>query len=168
MKKLPLPICLTIWLMTVSPCQAGLTSFALTSSQRDGAYRTYTNARFGYSIAYPANLLIPQGESENGDGQVFRALDGSAEMRVYGRNNVNDETLRGLFSELSREWGANITYKVIRQDWFVVTALVNGKIHYQKTMLRRGVFKTFEIEYDSSRRAIFDGVTARISKSFVG
>lgn len=131
-------------------------------------YRTYANARFNYSISYPSNLLTPQGESANGDGQVFRATDGSAEMRVYGRYNVNKETLRGSFLEVSREWGDGVTYKVIRQDWFVVTVLVNGKVHYQKTMLRRGVFKTFEIEYDSSRRATYDAVTTRIAKSFVG
>ena len=89
-------------------------------------------------------------------------------MRVYGRHNVNHDSLTGLYSEVAHEWGDGVTYKVIRQDWFVVTALVKGKIHYQKTMLRRGVFKTFEIEYDSSRRATFDSVTARVSKSFVG
>ena len=33
-------------------------------------YKTYANARFKYSISYPADLLIPQGEAENGDGQA--------------------------------------------------------------------------------------------------
>ena len=94
--------------------------------------------------------------------------DGSAEMRAYGRYNVNNETLRGVFADVLREWDDGVTYKVIRPDWFVVTALVNGKIHYQKTMLRRDVFKTFQIEYDASRRATYDAVTARIAKSFIG
>src|SRR5437588_5064694 len=56
-------------------------------------YRTYTNARFGYSISYPASVLVPQGESDNGDGQIFRSRDGHAEMRVFGRYNVQNETL---------------------------------------------------------------------------
>src|SRR5205823_13499405 len=56
-------------------------------------YKTYANARFKYSISYPTDLLIPQGESENGDGQVFREKSGSDEMRVYGSYNLSNGTL---------------------------------------------------------------------------
>src|SRR5207237_8321240 len=56
-------------------------------------YKTYDNARFKYSISYPTDLLIPQGESENGDGQVFREKSGSVEMRVYGGYNLSNEKL---------------------------------------------------------------------------
>jgi hypothetical protein len=66
------------------------------------------------------------------------------------------------------EWGAGVSFKVIRQGWFVVSAQVKGRIHYRKTMLRRGILKTFEIEYDESQKATYDSVTARVGKSFVG
>ena len=167
MRKPTFLICLSLSLIAIIFRQPGRAELRSPSPQ-PSTYKTYANARFNYSISYPANLLIPQGESDNGDGQVFRASDGRAEMRVYGRHDVNNETLRALFSQVSREWGDGVTYKVIRQNWFVVAALVNGKIHYQKTMLRRGVFKTFEIEYDSSRRSTYDAATARISKTLVG
>lgn len=137
------------------------------SSQSDN-YKTYANARFKYSVSYPANLLKPQGESANGDGQSFLAKDGSAEMRVYGGYNTLNETLRGKFAELTRKWGSGVTYKAIHQEWFVVSALVDGKTHYQKTILRGDTFKTLEIEYNSSRRATYDAPTSRISKSFQG
>src|SRR5262249_52619541 len=136
--------------------------------QDAAAYKTYANARFNYSISYPANLLRPQGEAENGDGQVFSAKDGSAEMRVYGRYNVNDETLNSAYADLVREWGASVNYKVMKGNWFVVSALTNGKIRYQKTILHGDVFKTFQIEYDAKRRDTYDAVTSRVSKSFVG
>src|SRR5262249_34542702 len=144
--------------------QAGL----LPAPAQTPAYHTYSNARFAYSISYPANLLAPQGEAENGDGQAFRSKDGGAEMRVWGQYNVNNETLRVAFDKAVSEWGKGVSYKVMRPGWFVVTALVDGKIHYRKTMLRRDVFKTFEIEYHESQKATYDPVTARVSKSFVG
>ena len=132
-------------------------------------YKTYANARFKYSISYPVDLLIPQGESDNGDGQVFREKSGSSvEMRVYGEYNVRNENLRSRYTELIRKWSNGVTYKVIRQDWFVVSAMVNGKIHYQKTILRGDTFKTFEIEYDAVRGSTYNDVTDRISKSFKG
>ena len=131
-------------------------------------YKTYANARFKYSISYPADLLIPQGEAENGDGQIFREKSGSVEMRVYGGYNVSNETLRSRYAELIRKWNNGITYKVIRRDWFVVSGLVNGKIHYQKTILRGDIFKTFEIEYDAVRGSTYNDVTDRIARSFKG
>ena len=140
----------------------------IVSAAQTPTYKTYTNARFAYSISYPANLLKPQGEAANGDGQAFRSGDGRAEMRVWGQNNVNNDSLRAVYDQVVSEWGAGVSYKVMKQDWFVVSALVDGKIHYRKTMLRRDVFKTFEIEYDESQKATYDAVTARVSKSFVG
>jgi hypothetical protein len=132
-------------------------------------YKTYTNTRFKYSIDYPDDLLIPQGEAENGDGQVFKEKGGSSvEMRVYGGYNVLNETLRSRYLELVRKWNRGLTYKVLRRDWFVVSAMVDGKIHYQKTILRGDVFKSFEIEYDAVRGSTYNDVTDHISKSFKG
>ena len=132
-------------------------------------YKTYTNTRFKYSIDYPDDLLIPQGEAENGDGQIFKEKGGSSvEMRVYGGYNVLNETLRSRYADLVRRWKNGLTYKVLRRDWFVVSAMVNGKIHYQKTILRGDVFKTFEIEYDAVRGSTYNDVTDHISKSFKG
>ncbi len=34
-------------------------------------YETYYNHRYDYSIDYPKDVLFPQGESDNGDGQKF-------------------------------------------------------------------------------------------------
>ena len=139
---------------------------AFASPQND--FKTYTNARFKYSISYPADLLIPQGEAENGDGQVFKEKSASSvEMRVWGGYAL-DETLRGKFDELTRMWGKGVTYKVLRKDWFVVSAMVNGKIHYQKTVWRGDTFKTFQIEYDAVRGSTYNEVTDRIAKSFKG
>jgi hypothetical protein len=132
-------------------------------------YKTYANARFKYSISYPADLLVPQGESANGDGQVFREKSASSVvMRVYGGYNAQNETLKSRYADLIDKWRNGVTYKVIRHDWFVVSAMVNGKIHYQKTILRGDTFKTFEIEYDAVRGKTYNDVTDRISKSFKG
>src|SRR5256886_15908404 len=75
-------------------------------------YKTYANARFKYSISYPADLLIPQGEAENGDGQVFREKSGSVEMRVYGGHKSSNKILLGRAEELNRK-GENGTEKSI-------------------------------------------------------
>lgn len=134
-------------------------------------YRTYHNARFDYSISYPVKLLIPQGEPVNGDGQRFTSRDGRAEMLVYGSHNSLDKTLRQVYDEEishPEHPDRTVTYQVFRGDWFVMSGTENGRVFYQKTMLRNGVFKTFRIEYDRSEKRTYDAITATISRSFNG
>jgi hypothetical protein len=128
-------------------------------------YRTYSNARYGYSIAYPAGILIPQGEADNGDGQKFLSKDGSASMLAFGSNRM-ERSLNDEFQ--AAQANRNVTYKILKRDMFVVSGTDNGKIFYQKTLLRGDVFKTFIIEYDEGDRATFDTITSRVARSFVG
>lgn len=135
-------------------------------------YRTYHNVRFDYSISYPADLLIPQGEPVNGDGQRFVSRDSRTELLVYGAYNSLEQTLRDVFEQESGRPAEHpnrvVTYKVLRDDWFVVSGAENGRIFYQKTMLRDSTFKTFRIEYDESQKRMFDPITAVIARSFKG
>ena len=53
-------------------------------------FQTYHNSRFDYSIDYPANLLFPQGEAPNGDGQIFASADNEARMiKSFTQTNHN-------------------------------------------------------------------------------
>jgi hypothetical protein len=143
------------------------------SNARD-KYSTYINNRFSYSISYPTGLLIPQGEADNGDGQKFLSRDGRAEMIVYGSNNALDQRLRDLYNEQLQggEGDARskkiVTYKALRDNWFVVSGGEGDRVFYQKTIFRGGVFKTVRIEYDKSLADIFDKVTKRVVASFRG
>ena len=60
-------------------------------------WKRYTNVRIQYSICYPEDLLVPQGESPNSDGQKFLEKDG-AQLMVFGRNNAIDGSLRDALS----------------------------------------------------------------------
>ena len=128
-------------------------------------YKTYSNARFSYSIAYPSDLLAPQGEADNGDGQVFSGDE--AEMRVYGSNMLLNETLLKEFNAAVKEYGSDVTYKTYRKNFFVVSALNNGRIFYRKTIVQPGgSFITFLIEYDESKRDVYDKAVTKMVKSF--
>jgi hypothetical protein len=153
---------LLVWLLASS------TSARLSQNE----YRTYTNARFAYSISYPMKLLIAQPEAFNGDGRRFVSTDGKALLIVYGSHNALNEKLPDKFAEEANTTAEHpnrkVTYKVLRADWFVVSGVEGGKIFYQKTFLRGDIFKTFRIEYEEAQKAIYDPVTLRLQKSFKG
>jgi hypothetical protein len=85
-----------------------------------------------------------------------------------------DQTLRDVFEQAGgrsiEHPNRVVTYKVLRNDWFVVSGTENGRgrIFYQKTMLRDSTFKTFRIEYDKNEKQTFDSITAVIARSFNG
>jgi hypothetical protein len=131
-------------------------------------YQTYYNVRFKYSISYPSDLLIPQGESANADGQKFLSRDGRAEMLVYGSHNVLDQSLQKVLAEETEKENRIVTYKVLKPAWFVISGTEKGRVFYQKTMLKQGILKTFYFEYDENAKAIYDEITTRLSRSFKG
>ena len=157
---------------SIAASLAALTLFVLgvPAAAAQHSYRTYHNARFDFSISYPADVLIPQGEPANHDGQKFRSRDGRAEMLVYGSNNALNQTLRQLYSEETNPSADHpqrtVSYKTLKGNWFVVSGIEDGKVFYQKTMLSRGVFKTFRIEYDESQKDPYDSLTAQMVRSF--
>jgi hypothetical protein len=164
MKKLLVALVVPLLLLALADSRAASPAHSSNTAQRV-VYQTYANARYSYSISYPSSLLAPQGEADNGDGQAFRSKDGSAEMRVYG-----SQDLGGGLAEAYREAqaGRSVTYKTMKGNWFVVSGRDGGKIFYRKTMIKGGVLKTFTIEYDESQRAVYDAVAARVARSFAG
>jgi len=133
---------------------------------QDATWATYVNARFHYSLKYPANLLIPQGESANRDGQRFVSPDGQAVLTVWGSHNVLEESLAENFRESPKSFGGRVAYQVMKRDWFALSGYKNGRIFYKKTYLIHDVFKSFTLEYPAVQRGLFDPMTEVISGSF--
>ncbi|WP_295391729.1 hypothetical protein [uncultured Thiodictyon sp.] len=134
-------------------------------------YNTYQNARFGYSIDYPAGILYPQGEADNGDGQKFLTKDADASLLVYGSNNALEQTLEDVYLDAARSGSTDspkkvVTYKAMKRDWFVVSGVDGERVFYQKTILAGDQFFTFILEYPAGKKSIFDPIIKRVSASF--
>jgi hypothetical protein len=129
----------------------------------------YVNVRFQYAICYPQHLLVPQGESENSDGQRFLSNEEDAQLVVYGTNNALNESLRQRLSDTqSRLAGpaGKVTYKVQKANWFVVSGQSGESIFYAKTLFSHGQFKSLELTYDRSSAALYDSLVGRFVSCF--
>lgn len=124
----------------------------------------YVNARYGYAIDYP-KAFSSQGESANGDGQVFASPDGRGEMRVFASRNLPRRTLRDRYQESLAALGTRPLFTLLRDDWFVVSGLAGGKVVYEKTLFRRDTFFTVAFAYDPAARAAFEAVVGRVVRS---
>ena len=132
----------------------------------DVRYGTYYNGRFGYAIAVPLSRLEPVGATD-GNGQVFAGPEG--ELRVSGSTTLAEGSLTEAYNALSQSTpGREVTYKVERDDWFVVSGFDGDTVFYTKVMVHpeSGAFLTFTIRYDRSLKPVFDPITEEVSYSF--
>lgn len=132
-------------------------------------WQTYANARFGFSTCYPAALLKPLPESDNGDGRVFVGVRKSA-LRVYGRNNALERTqAEDYAAEQDRiaKAGAKISYKAAGKGWYVISGSYDGLIFYTKTYAVHGdQFNTFELTYPASDAKSWNAIVTRVNRCF--
>lgn len=151
-----------------------IANFNLTSEKisQTQDYDQYCNARFGYCVDYP-DFLKAQKESPNGDGKIFINKRGEEVLRVFGRLNLDSE---GETISLERQYKMDvqnhlkkknvITYKKLGKTFFVISGYRNGKVFYQKTILKSDAFAFAILQYPTNDKEIHDKVSTKIFKTF--
>jgi len=133
-------------------------------------YGLYVNERYGYSVEY-LKKLIPQGVSENGDGQIFRSKSGSAELRVFARScieGLDDTPDRYIATTLAdkKTGQLKVTYQKRGRSSAVLSGFKNGRTIYKKLLLKDGWCTELNFSYPNREKATYDLATERISASF--
>lgn len=138
-------------------------------------YDTYCNSRYGYCIDYPVGVLFPQGEAPSGDGQEFKSKNADVQLLVYRdlRDHITmDEpyNIQTAYEEDSRGSDPEkpkkvIAYKKLGKNFYIVSGYNNGKIFYQKTVLREEGLVTSYIEYPETDSTVYNKVSERIFSS---
>lgn len=132
-------------------------------------YRTHRNARFGTLVRYPANLVAPQVESENGDGRKFLSRDGQIELTTYAFRNLRNRSARTEMNRAVADWkrdGARLTYFKSGVSWFVLSGYVGNDIFYEKTLLQNDVFHTLIWQYPQTAKKRLDASVSRSAAAF--
>ncbi len=159
-----------IFPVSVCPIPAHALSGICTSRREDDGWEIYSNARFQYQICYPSQLLKPQGEPDNGDGQKFLASDGG-ELTVFGGYNdvlhwTIEYTLKTYSADLVGQKG-KITYQVIKNDWAVFSGDDGERTEfYGKIFIRNNKFYMFEITYKKEHKNKYSKIVEIISRCF--
>ena len=150
-----------------------LSSRVAVTSAREGVagdhlWKSYTNERFRYSICYPEDPLVPQGESPNSDGRRFVAKDG-AQLIVFGQYNALNEPLRAVSANTAARLAGTsgrVTYKVLKPHWFVVSGQNAQTIFYAKTLYSGDQFASFELTYNHSAAGVYGPLIGRLNACF--
>lgn len=126
----------------------------------------YTNARFGYAVDVPPGF-VAQGESDNGDGQVFKTP--TATLTVFGGNVMeadfeSEVVARERYAEQD---GWAITYNVSTPQKASWSGKHGARILYGRMIALCGgqQFGSFELEYSSADLNVFNPIVDRLVSS---
>lgn len=133
-------------------------------------WKVYANARFDYSICYPADLLTAHPEADNGDGGVFSDKS-RVELRVWGWYNVLKQDMDAIVAGLASA-NAVISYRHTGTNWAVISGRENGTVFYAKTLKGRLAWDdidsilVFRLTYPQREAGTYDPVAISLSKCF--
>jgi hypothetical protein len=122
---------------------------------------------------YPASFALdPQSVPENGDTARLWTFDRQATAVVTGTRNGLKQSIADLFDEakhdVTENSGGEITYTRIRDNWFVVSGFMAGRIFYRRTLLTTGseIIGSLWIEFPRDMRPCFEDAVTMMSLSF--
>jgi hypothetical protein len=139
-------------------------AFAPSASASTG-YRTYTNARFGFTMSYPAGFAV-QPPPVNGDGREWRSDHGRVSLIASGQNNVDGTTPKRQAAEDSR--GVQVVYRRVSGQVVTVSGYVQGGrvIVYRRSVVGRGSINSLTWRYPRSQKARWDAAVAATARRF--
>ena len=132
-------------------------------------WQTYQNARFGYSIAFPGDLLAPEPEADNGDGRHFQARRGHVDVAVWA-SYANGRTLASLADEAEHDCApGHPVYRVVRptkRPPFMALSCANMvQVFYAKALQCRDVITEIQFTYPTNEKATWDPVVTKMTAS---
>lgn len=125
----------------------------------------FTNARYGYSFAYPEDF-VPLDVSANGDGLTL-ASDSTGTIRIeaWGTNNVFDETASERLKKMEDSIGID-GYTASGNTWYVYSYNTNGQVIYMKEYVGEGSIVNLTISYPESSSEFGDRLVEIMEPSF--
>lgn len=152
-----------------------LLSFSGHSQTTATHYEAYCNSKYGYCVDYPSTILLPQGESGSGDGQVFESKDKQNSLTVYRdlRDNMDPDAKFDITTAYKEDTDVaesrtpkTVTYKKLGKTFYVVSGYEGKKIYYQKTFLSEdGQLVTCRLVYTEHDKQLYNPLLDHIMKS---
>ncbi|HEY4199339.1 MAG TPA: hypothetical protein VGM83_02160 [Devosiaceae bacterium] len=127
-------------------------------------WSTYANSRYGYVVGVPPGFT-GQGESDSGDGQVFRSGKGTETLRVWGGFLTEKDFSAEIAWRQKQDAsdGLKITYQASTPKWASYSGTKGGLIHYSRAIARCGdQYAMFELDYSKAEAARLDPVVGKL------
>ena len=133
------------------------------------AAEIYENARFGFAIAVPDDF-VGQGESANGDGQIFMQQGRPNRLLSWGGFITGQPDFSALAAwtlQQDADHGWAITYQASTPGWASWSGVKGARVLYQRmiALCGEGRYAAFRLEYYQADRGVVDPAIERLVPS---
>ena len=134
------------------------------------SWASYRNARFGFSLRYPADIFVPEPAQSDDLVTRFRSRDGRATLQIVATSNVAGRTLAqyrtALIQERYRQ--AQFDYAPQRDTWFVLSGVAGDDIFYERVTFAcdRRSFHGWTLVFPSSERALYEPTIEEMHRNY--
>jgi hypothetical protein len=146
----------------------GLAAYARSGGFQDWA--TIHNERFGFQIAYPADILFPTRSPAGNDGRVLKSSDGKAKMLVATFDNAENLSLTAyrnfLLSDIYAK--ARLDYQPLKARWFVLSGVRGNETFYERVTFSCGgrLINSWAIVYPTAQSQLYNRVVEAVAGTF--
>ena len=130
------------------------------------SWSTYRIAETGASVDIPVSIFTENAGKPDGYGQRYRSADGRADLTVQSAPNTSGDSPAAFLAK--KQPPANIIYKRITPNYFVVSSIKGDKIWYDRCNFPGRFIHCVLLNYPASEKRQWDGVVTRISHSLSG
>lgn len=145
-----------------------LLAFLVASPAYGQYWDYYENARFGYGIDVPPDY-VGNGESDNGDGQMFYNLEAEQGLTVWGGQMAGSlQAEATLVAETLAGQGWTITENASTPQWSMLAAMRDHRVLVQRSILLcdGASYAAFRAEFNIRDQNAMSGVLQGVSRSF--
>lgn len=139
------------------------------TKQNSAEYETYHNQQYNYSVEYPT-FLVPQGESDNGDGQRFSSEDNSVQLLVY-RDYKNDYLTGGELYTLKEAFQEDLKTiegvfnKKLKDNYYVIEYKTEEIVHTYYAQLHNDNYFNLLFQYPEEEKKMMKDVIKQVIES---
>jgi hypothetical protein len=133
-------------------------------------WATIYNQRFGFQIAYPADILFPTKTPSGNDGRVLQSADGKAKMLVATFENTENLSLQAYRDFLLSDIYANtkLNYQPVKPRWFVLSGVRGEQTFYERVTFSCGgrLINSWALLYPTAQRHLYDRVVEAVARTY--
>lgn len=155
------------------PASASPSARQTSTVEGDPGLVRVTNTRYGFSALIPQNVFPNPQTSFSTDRQTFSSSDGQTTVVLFVQKNNSSQALRNGFEQWAAdhtktEPAKSVDYKVLRDDWFVVSGEKNGRGFYVKAVAKKDVLVFMHFECDENNYPVSKETLTAMSRAFDG
>jgi hypothetical protein len=127
-------------------------------------WQRYVIPTTGASVDVPVGIFTDDaGSPESGAGRRFLSADGRADLTVQSVPNPGQDSPATFLAK--KKPPADIIYRRVTADFFVVSSVSNGKIWYNRCNRADRSMNCVLINYPAAEKRQWDAVVTRISNT---